>query len=407
MRVAGFLALLLLLRAATLPAQAREAMLRIDPVEPGPLLAPARIARLAPGPRAAWERYLAESREWARRDAEVMQAELRAAGRERLTPAPEGPGSTVDGERPAGFYRTPAARDTADVVLSYQTPSGGWSKRVDWSRGPRRPGQSYSVDDGWSYVATLDNGATTGQMEILAGTHEATGEPRYRDGFLRGLRYLLRAQYPTGCWPQVYPLQGSYHDAATLNDDAMVHALRLLQDVARGRHAFVPDSLRRRADLAVQRGVECLLASQVVVDGKRTVWGAQSDPLTLVPVKARAYEHPSLSGGESAAVMDFLMDLEHPDPRVPAALRDAAAWFRRTAIWGYDYGYKKDLVKRPGAGPIWARFYEIGTDRPIFSGRDGVIRYDLHDIEPERRYGYAWYRSEAAEVLRRYEEWVR
>jgi len=38
----------------------------------------------------------------------------------------------------------------------------------------------------------------------------------------------------------------------------------------------------------------------------------------------------------------------------------------------------------------WARFYEIGTNRPIFSGRDGVIRYNLDEIEQERRDGYAW-----------------
>jgi PelA/Pel-15E family pectate lyase len=143
----------------------------------------------------------------------------------------------------------------------------------------------------------------------------------------------------------------------------------------------------------VQRGVECLLASQVVVNGRRTVWGAQSDPLTLVPVKARAYEHASLSGGESAAVMDFLMDLAQPDPRVRAALRDAAAWFRRTAIYGYEYGYKKDLLPRPGAGPLWARFYEIGTDRPIFASRDGVKVYSFAELDRERRTGTPWYGS--------------
>src|SRR5687767_7717768 len=37
-----------------------------------------------------------------------------------------------------------------------------------------------------------------------------------------------------------------------------------------------------------------------------------------------------------------------------------------------------------------ARFYELRTNRPIFSGRDGVIRYNLDEIEQERRDGYAW-----------------
>ena len=38
----------------------------------------------------------------------------------------------------------------------------------------------------------------------------------------------------------------------------------------------------------------------------------------------------------------------------------------------------------------WARFYEIGTNRPIYSGRDGIIRYDIAEIEAERRDGYDW-----------------
>jgi PelA/Pel-15E family pectate lyase len=48
------------------------------------------------------------------------------------------------------------------------------------------------------------------------------------------------------------------------------------------------------------------------------------------------------------------------------------------------------LIADPAAPPLWARFYEIGTNRPIYSGRDGVIRYRLDEIEYERRTGYAW-----------------
>ena len=36
-------------------------------------------------------------------------------------------------------------------------------------------------------------------------------------------------------------------------------------------------------------------------------------------------------------------------------------------------------------------FYEIGTNRPIFSDRDGVPKRELADIGYERRNGYAWY----------------
>ena len=48
------------------------------------------------------------------------------------------------------------------------------------------------------------------------------------------------------------------------------------------------------------------------------------------------------------------------------------------------------MVEDPNAPPLWARFYEIGTNRPIYSGRDGVIKYRLAEIEIERRTGYSW-----------------
>src|SRR5262245_24591442 len=154
-------------------------------------------------------------------------------------------------------------------------------------------------------------------MEFLSRADRAksNGEPRYRDAFGRGVRYLLNAQYPYGCWPQVYPLQGGYHDAATYNDDAMLHVLDLLGGVASGEYPFVSDSLRAAARSAIAEGVRCILASQVEVRGHPTVWGQQHDPLTLEPVQARSYEHASLSAQEGAHVLDYLMRIGSPSDR--------------------------------------------------------------------------------------------
>ena len=63
------------------------------------------------------------------------------------------------------------------------------------------------------------------------------------------------------------------------------------------------------------------------------------------------------------------------------------------------------IVKDPKATPLWARFYEIGTNRPIFSGRDGVIKYRVAEIEAERRNGYAWHGSWGASVLTQWPKW--
>jgi len=99
------------------------------------------------------------------------------------------------------------------------------------------------------------------------------------------------------------------------------------------------------------------------------------------------------------------MQLESPDARVIDAVHDAAAWFRATAIHGFEYRRPR-LIEREGGGPIWARFYEIGTNRPIFSNRDGVVLYDFHQVGDERRRGYAWYQTAPAALLGKYEEWA-
>ena len=57
------------------------------------------------------------------------------------------------------------------------------------------------------------------------------------------------------------------------------------------------------------------------------------------------------------------------------------------------------VVHDPAAPTLWARFYEIGTNRPIFSGRDGIIRYSLADIELERRMNYSWLGPYATDLL--------
>jgi PelA/Pel-15E family pectate lyase len=166
----------------------------------------------------------------------------------------------------------------------------------------------------------------------------------------------------------------------------------------------------------VDRGLRVILATQVRVAGRLTTWCAQHDERTLEPRGARTYEHPSLSGRESVAIVAFLMTLRAPPPDVVSAIEAAVAWFREVAISGWRIEERPHpslpgrfdvvVVRDPAAPPVWARFYEIGTNRPIFSGRDGVIRYALAEIEHERRTNYSWLGPYAADLLaREYPEW--
>jgi PelA/Pel-15E family pectate lyase len=105
----------------------------------------------------------------------------------------------------------------------------------------------------------------------------------------------------------------------------------------------------------------------------------------------------------------FLMGIEHPSPEVVRAIEGAVAWFRDSKILGIRVvqqpapgtprGFDRVVVADPQAPPLWARFYELETNRPIFCGRDSVVKYSLAEIEYERRNGYRWYVDLPAKLL--------
>jgi PelA/Pel-15E family pectate lyase len=370
-----------------------------------PLLGDARIAALPAEQRAAWQAYVARSRALRAADQASMAAELKAVGLEKMTRAPYVHDFEVLPSMTPHWFAGDSAQRMAGVILSFQTPSGGWSKHVDFTKQPRQPGQSYFSETAeWQYIATIDNSSTTEEMRFLALADSARPDARYRDAFVRGLGYLHAAQFPNGCWPQVYPLQGGYHDAATFNDDAILNVVALLRDVGDGRYAFVPEAERAAARASVDRAVGCIVASQAREGGKLTVWGQQHDPLTLEPTSARRYELTSLTAQESADLLRFLMSLPDPNPRVVTAVHAAVDWLKHNAVEGYSYE-NQVLTPRPGAPPLWARMYEIGSNRPIFSNRDAVKLYDWNQLT-DRRTGYNWFTTAPAGVISRYARWA-
>src|SRR5262245_23714048 len=209
--------------------------------------------------------------------------------------------------------------------------------------------------------STIDNTATYTQLTFLARAYRAGHQARHRDAFLKGIDYLLAAQYDNGGWPQYYPLRKGYYTHITFNDDAMIGVLRLLRDLAQRKadFEFVDEARRSRAEKAVAKGIECILKTQVIVRGKRTVWCAQHDEVTLAPAPARTYEMVSLSGLESVGVVEFLMDIEHPDARVAGAIESAVEWFQLVQIHGIRWesvpGPPADrvVVKDENAPPLW------------------------------------------------------
>jgi PelA/Pel-15E family pectate lyase len=327
--------------------------------------------------------------------------------------------------QPHASFAAAAATDTiAEKMLLYQRSWGGWPKavnevKVDYSK-PLTAAERLAIrNDSLHIDPTIDNSATTREIRYLVKAYKTTQNKRYLEAAEKGIRYLLRAQYKEGGWPQYFPDSALYRSQITYNDDAMVNVLNVLQDLVEGINDFdqVSTVYIPLAKDAVKRGLDCILRTQIRVNGKLTAWCAQYNHKTFEPEMARKFELASISGSESVGIVRFLMRIQAPSPAVKDAVTAAVEWFETVKIKGYKYGdvtaadqpKGKDRIIQPDAGStIWARFYEIGTNRPFFSGRDSRKKYDLREIEWERRTGYGWYGTWPAKLLTdEYPNWRR
>jgi PelA/Pel-15E family pectate lyase len=296
--------------------------------------------------------------------------------------------------QPDSWFRSVEGRQVVANVLSFQSSLGSWPKNIDDT-------SAAFTGDPSTLKGTFDNSATTSELRLLARAHRVAPDARIQAAFIKGLDHILAAQYPNGGWPQRFPPGDGYARYITFNDDTMVRLMSFLREVSTTDDKELVDDRRRAlAHQAFDRGVDCILHCQILVGAKRTVWCAQHDENDFRPRPARTYELASLSGSESVGITRLLMSLDKPGPNIVRAVEGAIAWFERAKLTGLRVDYRDDpqaphgkdkiVVEDPAAGPLWARFYDIDTNQPIFVDRDGVPKKRLSEIGYERRNGYGW-----------------
>lgn len=249
---------------------------------------------------------------------------------------------------------------TALAVVRSQTCDGGWppAATVDDDCSPRYADQPHvSFDEGMQagIIGFLVDVALTlppgpGRDEILTAARDALG-------------LVLETQKPDGAWPQLLHTN-DYTSYATLNDDVVTSHI----DVLLRAYTTFGDE---RYLVAAKRGLEFLLAAQLASGG----WAQQYDD-QLRPARGRAFEPAAAASIETAYAIRTLLEAfaRLGDERLLAAAGKAADW----------------LVASQTGPETWSRFYEIGSNRPIFGDRDGSVHYALGEISRERRDGYRW-----------------
>jgi PelA/Pel-15E family pectate lyase len=289
----------------------------------------------------------------------------------------------------------------ADKMLVYQLGNGAWPKQLadksvvnyNLVLSPKLLDQIKNT----SYLnATIDNHATTREINALIKAYKTTANPKYLKAVEKAIDYLLNAQYGNGGWPQYYPDQSLYRAEITFNDDAIVNVITIMQHIVLGTNDFdqINPKYKAKAQKALDRGIDCILKTQVFQNGKLSIWAAQYNQISLQPAKARSFEPSALSTSESVGIVRFLMKIKDPNEAIKNAIIHAVNWFDQAKITGWKFDKlangDKGLIADQSS-VIWARFYDINTNQPIFGDRDNSIKSNVAEISFERRNNYAWY----------------
>jgi len=335
---------------------------------------------------------------------------------EAQTPISQMSWKSVATEMPDEWYGSAESKTVAGNVLLYQRNAGGWPKNTPFHKQLSVDEKAKINNEKGNHDAIFDNDATTTEMKFMARMYNNTKTEAYKTSFVNGLNFILGAQYENGGWPMFFPLRKGYYTHITYNDNAIVNLMVMLRDIYNKKPLYqfiATDNVTSRARKAFDKGIDCILKTQIIVKGKPTVWCAQHDENTFLPAKARAYELPSFSGAESVGIVNLLMGIPDPSPAIINSVQSAIEWFdsHRIKNTRWESFVNKDglkdrkIVIDPKAGDMWARFYDLDTELPFVSDRDGIKKNTLEEIGFERRNGYSWYTDAPKEVLDKYPAW--
>lgn len=302
------------------------------------------------------------------------------------------PGTPTVGEAYLGAFAATgdrqfldAARETAAALVYGQLQSGGWTQTIHFAKANRMGKYRNGQGGNWNN-SSLDDGQTQAALVFLMKADKALEfqEPSIREAAKYGLDALLKAQFPNGAFPQIWSKPAETHpilnakfpdydwktegrvknywDFYTLNDGLAGTVL----DVFVEAHAIYGEE---RFKAAAAKLGDFLLAAQL--PDPQPGW-AQQYNYAMVPIWARKFEPPAVSGWESQDAMDALVRIARitDDSKYLEPIPKALAYFRKCLL----------------ADGRVARFYELKTNRPLYM--DGAYKLTYDDATAPSHYGW-------------------
>ena len=307
----------------------------------------------------------------------------------------------------------------AENVIDYQLETGGWPKNKPMQ--DRLSPREREVVRSWKnhYIeGTIDNGATLTEIRFMAKMYALHHDPRYLESVERAIDFIISLQYPSGGFSQCDQRKVGYWNRVTFNDGAMIGAMGVMRDVAKGNAPFdfeMNAETREKCRASYMKGIDFVLKAQIVQNGVKTVWCQQHDPVTYEPLGGRAFELAALTAGESNPIVRMLMEVDDPSEEIVDACLKAADWYERSVLTGYTLGKCTLASGATGAclvktddpkDRIWARFYTLEDNRPFTANRQGekIFNFDAQLRGDEM--SYRWFLQHEDRLIRDVRKWA-
>lgn len=270
----------------------------------------------------------------------------------------------VTGE--AGYLS--AAAEVARVLAWTQNANGGWYYTVRVSTMPA----SFTIGPRNEDWCVYGSGMATQNLGFLIDLDKDYDAEWLTLAIEFGLEKMMEHQFEDGSWARWYPLRsGSWAWTAlrSFNDGVINDCIETLLAAykAYGRSEYMN---------AAMRGVEYMLQTQLPAPQRG--W-AQHYDANKNPVAGRPFEPESACSEVTGRNVNtlILFYVETRDERYFTPVLPAIEWLENSRI-GQD---------------LWARFYELGTNRPLYADTQGRRYYNINQLPPAIRNSYAWHGS--------------
>lgn len=292
-----------------------------------------------------------------------------------------------------------AAREAAEALVFGQLQSGGWTQVIQFAQAKQMG--KYRNRNGGTRNSSLDDGQTQAALQMLIRADRALDfkHDEIHEAATYGLQALLKAQFPNGAFPQVWtgPVESkpvvkasfpgydwktegrvkNYWDYYTLNDNLA----GTVSDTLIAAHQVYKDE-KYKAALA-KLGDFLILAQ---MPEPQPGWCQQYN-YAMIPIWARKFEPPAVTGWESQDVLETLIKISRYTGQEK---------YLEPISRALEY-FKKSLL----ADGTVARYYELKTNRPLYMDLKYQLTYDESAVPSH----YGWKQSARfAEIERAYQD---